>query len=230
MPDEQREQLKYELDWSREEIRNREIEMLGNARFVATTIAKQQLDPDLFRVPFDTVIVDEASMLDVPSVLHAASHAKQSFVCLGDFRQLAPITFTKSGLLNMDLFQYTGISRAVSERKGHRWLTMLDEQYRMPPLIGSLISQTMYDGLLKTPLAKRLSWKKEQSADSLQDQALFEKPPLLFLDLSGFSDFEEIHTHRSRMALLSALLSRLPAGMHRREASVLSLPIPDRRF
>ncbi len=220
---EERESIRDELTFLRRRLEIAELKLINEARFIASTIALQQTKLELFHTSFDTVIVDEASMLDVPTILQAASRATKSFVCLGDFRQLSPITFSRKGLLNIDLFQYCQIAEAVLKQKGHVWLTMLNEQYRMPPFLSDLLSCSVYNSLLHTaPL--RLA-QSDQGEKTIQDQderpefspddqreqdclpawTRFESVPLLFLDLSGLGNFQQPGLSGSRMNLLSAM-------------------------
>lgn len=99
-------------------------------------------------VRFDVVIFDEASMAYIPQIVFAASLAKKHFVCMGDFRQLPPIVQSSgTSPLNADIFQYCGITSAVDNGRNHKWLCMLDTQYRMHPCIADFASQMMYGGV-----------------------------------------------------------------------------------
>ena len=55
-----------------------------------------------------------------------------------------------SSALNADIFQFCGIADAVQAGYAHKWLCMLDTQYRMHPDIAAFSSKKMYRGLLKT--------------------------------------------------------------------------------
>ena len=97
-------------------------------------------------------------------VVFAASLAKSSFYCLGDFRQLPAIVQNPSdNELKKDIFNYTEISSAVENGYGHNWLVMLDEQYRMHPDIARFASRYMYEGLLNSP--DKIYEKKQAIAD-----------------------------------------------------------------
>lgn len=225
LDNEERESIRDELTFLRRRLEIAESKLINEAKFVASTIALQQTKLELFHRPFDTVIVDEASMLDVPTILQAGSRATKSFVCLGDFRQLSPITFSRKGLLNIDLFQYCQIADAVLKQKGHVWLTMLNEQYRMPPFLSELLSCSVYNSLLKTaPLRLAQSGQEEKKiqnqdersesspADEKEQEILpawtrFESVPFLFLDLAGLGNFQQPGLSGSRINLLSAMMT-----------------------
>lgn len=132
-------------------LSSEEKEALKNARFVATTVSKTVVDSAVRECDFDVVIFDEASMAYIPQIIYAASLANKHFICMGDFRQLPPIVQGNStSPLNADIFQYCGITAAVDSGRNHKWLCMLDTQYRMHPHIADFSSRTMYGGLLRS--------------------------------------------------------------------------------
>lgn len=130
-------------------LKAEEKQTVEGADFVATTVSKAIVDPVIFGRQFDTVIFDEASMAYVSQIVFAASLATEHFVCLGDFSQLPPIVQNgNSSDLNTDIFHYCGVAEAVERDCGHRWLCMLNTQYRMHPDIAAFSSKNMYRGLL----------------------------------------------------------------------------------
>src|SRR5690606_40120382 len=73
------------------ELEELELRVLEEARVIGATLFRLVLTEDLYSKPFDTVIVDEASMVPLTNLWFAAMLAKQRVVITGDFRQLAPI-------------------------------------------------------------------------------------------------------------------------------------------
>ena len=131
-------------------IANQEVTLTKHAQFVATTVAKAMVDSAIFKDNFDMVIFDEASMAYIPQIIFAASLATKHFVCIGDFCQLPPVVQGDSKLLSQDIFDYCGITDAVHAHYNHKWLCLLDTQYRMHPDIANFTSKNMYQNLLKT--------------------------------------------------------------------------------
>lgn len=137
-------------------LKKEEKNLVKEAKFIATTVAKACMDKLLFDSKFDVVIVDEASMLIVPQVIFAASLATKHFVCVGDFRQLPPIvtsdkenedddnTTNMPSVLNNDIYDFTGIKEISLKNKNHRWVVMLNKQHRMEPSIATFLSNNMY--------------------------------------------------------------------------------------
>ncbi|KAK1231571.1 hypothetical protein PQX77_005305 [Marasmius sp. AFHP31] len=94
-------------------------------------------------VPIQTLVVDEASQIEIGDYFHAFEVAKGTLrkMCLiGDDKQLPP--YGQEDLKNL---------RSVFEVKHLQGrIDLLDTQYRMPPQIGQFISDHVYDGELKS--------------------------------------------------------------------------------
>lgn len=143
--------IQKKIERLQKKVRDDEIDIVKNASFVATTISKAIIDKEIYNQKFDVVIFDEASMSFVPQVIFSSSLASKHFVCIGDFKQLPPIVQSEDAdNLNADIFQYCGITSAVTREKCHTWMCMLDMQYRMNKEIADFVSRTMYDDNLVT--------------------------------------------------------------------------------
>ena len=138
----------------RKEFKKAEKNIVKEADFVSTTVAKAVMDKTLYENRFDTVILDEASMLTVPQVVFCASLAKKHFIVMGDFQQLPPIVLSSTkeapSVLTDDIYDFLGIREAVANHKNHNWLVLLNEQHRFHNEIKKLVSREMYSGLLTT--------------------------------------------------------------------------------
>lgn len=173
-------QVEKELNEIRRELRAAESQCVRNAKFVATTDSKAIVDKEIRNGAFDVVIFDEASMATIPQIAYAAKLARKNFVCMGDFRQLPPIVqSSKESPLNADIFQYCGITQAVDQGSNHKWLCLLDTQYRMHPEIADFAGRSIYNGLLKS--ANGMTEKREKTvmAEPFAGRAME------FVDLSG---------------------------------------------
>lgn len=173
-------QVEKELNEIRRELRAAESQCVRNAKFVATTVSKAIVDKEIRNGAFDVVIFDEASMATIPQIAYAAKLARKNFVCMGDFRQLPPIVqSSKESPLNADIFQYCGITQAVDQGNNHKWLCLLDTQYRMHPEIADFAGRSIYNGLLKS--ANGMTEKREKTvmAEPFAGRAME------FVDLSG---------------------------------------------
>ena len=136
-----------------EKLRELKSEIEKNSRIIAATATQTYLRPQRFAA-FDVVILDEASMLTLPVVFYVAGLSTKRVVVTGDFRQLAPIVQTKFPLvekwLGKDVFDYSGIQRAVAEKKTPPQLVQLKTQYRMCDEICQVVNKPFYDGSLQT--------------------------------------------------------------------------------
>ena len=173
-------QVEKELNEIRRELRAAESQCVRNAKFVATTVLKAIVDKEIRNGAFDVVIFYEASMATIPQIAYAAKLARKNFVCMGDFRQLPPIVqSSKESPLNADIFQYCGITQAVDQGSNHKWLCLLDTQYRMHPEIADFAGRSIYNGLLKS--ANGMTEKREKTVMAEP----FAGRTMEFVDLSG---------------------------------------------
>ena len=186
----------------KKELEKEEKETVKTAGFVATTVSKAVVDRVIYQESFDVVIFDEASMAYIPQIIFSASLAQKHFICLGDFRQLPPIVQSSDkSLLNADIFQYCGISAAVDSGRSHKWLCMLDTQYRMHQHIADFVSRTMYHGLLTSAEEVKKPRGKVVRSRPAAEHAM------ALADLSGMMNVCMKVGDHSRVNVLSAIAS-----------------------
>lgn len=111
---------------------------------------------------FDAVVVDEASMMSVPSVFAALTLAKQHGVVAGDFYQLQPIQVSSHAKakrwLGQSVFTSSGIRDAVMTGKyDDPRLVILKRQYRMAEVISGIANAMFYGGVLEDAEAEMRS-------------------------------------------------------------------------
>ncbi|MDZ7772378.1 MAG: AAA domain-containing protein [Balneolaceae bacterium] len=198
----------------REELEKREL--------VATTLAKVCTSELFHGLHFDAVVVDEASMANLPYLMVLASKSRSHIVVVGDPMQLPPIALTDEpearDFLEEDIFTWvSGAGRAEELFDWHdrnRPLTsFFDVQYRMNRDLAEVLSSVFYEGRLKTAGAAG-----EEAAGSGEDEA----PTVNVVDTRrygpelrqkdegrGFSPVNEVH-----MALVQKLLKRLVLKHH----------------
>ena len=73
------------------------VEVLNDIRFQVSNLAKTVVDENLREQKFDNILIDEASMANLPYLLYLCTLAKR-IVFVGDPQQLSPI-FLSSGKL-----------------------------------------------------------------------------------------------------------------------------------
>lgn len=127
--------------------------IIRDARVVGATLFRLVLAEDLYKKPFDAVIVDEASMVPLTNLWFAAMLAGKRAVVTGDFRQLPPIAaasdeeqYPKAARwLCRDIFSEAGIvDQHGRVNRGDSRLAALRKQYRMHPDIGELVNTLVY--------------------------------------------------------------------------------------
>ncbi|MGW9636485.1 AAA domain-containing protein [Nocardiopsis alba] len=128
----------------------------ARCRVMGTTLAKAlQSKPLMDQV--DTVIIDEAGMVDLPSAWCAAGLAGKRVVVAGDFRQLSAITKGKGShklnadekrhaaqWMDLDAFHAAGLIDAAGTVTDDPRLVSLGVQYRMRPGICSIVNEVAY--------------------------------------------------------------------------------------
>jgi hypothetical protein len=176
--------------------------VLREARIVGATVTRTFLRPAEF-TEFDTVIIDEASMILLPAVFYAAGLARGQVVIAGDFRQLPPIVQTEQeaihSVLGHDVFEEAGIPDAVDKGRLPSRMVRLRQQFRMDESICRIISTAFYEGDLITV--------------STRDRPTLDFPPpfvdrLTLVDTSRIWPFTTRNVFNSRLNLMHALAIR----------------------
>lgn len=159
-------------------------EIVEKAQVVACTLTKIYLDPLLLKKKFDVLILDEASIAQLPAVFFsAATVAGGHYIISGDFRQLPPIATSDKPMaeewLKRDIFEQAEIVTKVDKGGADDRLVMLKEQHRMHPAIADLINGPVYGGKLKT------SEKTAEKNQVIADRPPWPKQPVILVDTSS---------------------------------------------
>lgn len=199
--DPRRIEINKKLKRIRQYLLEQEKELVQEAPFVATTVSKAVVDKTIYSQSFDLVIFDEASMAYVPQIVFAAGLASERFLCLGDFKQLPAIVQNpEDKILRKDIFERTGIKSAVDYGCNHKWLVMLNEQFRMHPEVADFASRYMYSNLL---VSSDEIYEYRQSVANIGPMS---GQPMGMIDLSGSYSVCIKTNDGSRINLLSAML------------------------
>ncbi|SMO36483.1 DEAD/DEAH box helicase [Fodinibius sediminis] len=197
---------------------------LERMQLVGTTLAKV-CTSDLFDgQEFDAVVIDEASMANLPYLMVLAAKATTHIVAVGDPMQLPPIALAEDAearhFLEKDIFTYA--SKAESTEDLFAWhdqnrplTTFFDTQYRLNKDLADVLSTVFYEGRLKTATGD------EQPDEHLTTQSV-PSPTVNVIDSQkygpeltqkdegrGFSPVNEVHT-----AILTRILKRLILKNH----------------
>ena len=196
--------LELKIKQLRSDIRKEERRYVDKAQLIGTTISRATVDPMFEQRQFDLVMFDEVSMAYVPQVIAAAALARDKFLFVGDFRQLAPISQNPSAkILQVDIFSYLKIVDANGDMYYHPWLVMLNEQRRMYPEIAAFPNKYVYSNMLDNHQVvinsedlTRIVRREPLSGDALN-----------LIDLSGSYCAADKNTDGSRFNILSAVVS-----------------------
>lgn len=148
--------MQDQIEAIKEKISKNRAEIMQRAKVISCTAFKTILDSELARLKFDCVVIDEASMLQLPLYYCAASLTADRIVVAGDFRQLPPIVkingYGNTEALRLenerlrDLMVSNPFTKSgVIARGTHaQELVALRDQYRMRQPISDLISTNFY--------------------------------------------------------------------------------------
>ncbi len=137
--------LKAENKELRERLREHTEFLVKSSRLVFSTISNFVLSTTLYESKFDNLIVDEASMMAMPSLLALGHNISKRLILVGDFQQLSPISIVKDDLLQDSVFEMSGVN---IRNTGHPALKQLLSQRRSHKKIVDLINNTFYQGKL----------------------------------------------------------------------------------
>ena len=195
-------EVEHKIKELRSEIRKEERRYVQRAQVIGTTISRATVDPMFEERQFDLVMFDEVSMAYVPQVIAAAALAKEKFMCVGDFRQLAPISQNPDAhVLQVDIFSYLQIVDGKGNMYWHPWLVMLNEQRRMTPAISEFPNKFIYNRLLKDHPSVLHKGDAVIKSEPLPGDALN------LIDLAGTYCAADKNTDGSRFNILSAVIS-----------------------
>ncbi len=138
-------ELKAEIKDLRVQLKERTDYLVQRSRVVFSTISNFILSDRINQSNFDNLIVDEASMLALPSLLALGGKIKKRIILVGDFQQLSPIALVPNSLLTQNVFKRCGID---IEHTNHPALHLLLNQRRSHAEIVKLINQTFYQNKL----------------------------------------------------------------------------------
>lgn len=139
-------------------VENRETADLSilEKNIVVTTAARYAFDymkPDdtfICDYPWDYIIIDEASMLDIVTatlVLYKGGNTK--YIISGDPKQIQPVVQNNMPTYNIyDMVGLRGFADAIRNYERYPVIA-LTTQHRSVPAIGNIVSQFAYNGLVK---------------------------------------------------------------------------------
>jgi len=194
-----------------EEISQKRTMIMQKAQVIACTAYRPLLDKEIIAMKFDCVVVDEASMLQLPLYFCAATLAQKRIVVAGDFRQLPPIVRVGSNssrgdspaadleaemkaLMTENAFTKSGVIAKSKIGEKSTELIALRDQYRMREPISDLISETFYPEHTLRTVAEKLDKPTPWGNDAF-----------IFFDTTSLEPESSTVNGKSRRNLMHAL-------------------------
>lgn len=152
-----------ELRVAQSEAREYGRRLSDEARVVGATLAHVFLSQEMYQ--FDVVVIDEASMAQLPAVFLAAGQARRHVVIAGDPFQLAAPLRTSgpaSAWLARDVFHRLDVVRAIRDEEDVPYMTQLTEQRRSAKGICTMLGDVWYGPSLRTApevLRRERAWQ-----------------------------------------------------------------------
>lgn len=196
--DEKLSEIRREIAEINGKLENVAKTVVNDARVVGATATKLFLSPKTF-TNFDAVIVDEASMLVLPALFHAAGLAKERVVISGDPRQLPPIVQSNEAVILNEIGEDVFSASHVDEAEDGANITQLEEQFRMNAEICDLISGPIYKGKLRTAKARETGPRAQSEMFSAT---------VTLVDTSAIGPFVAKDPAGSKFNLMNAVLIR----------------------
>ncbi len=144
---------------AREEVtRSEEQKTLAGKKFIAATLTTALTDERLRSTQFDLVIVDDAEVVNLPTLAALATRAQEKLVIVGDPFQVDPESITNNELaqtyLQRNIFLHTAQTDDLhrlfewSERS-QPWSIFLSSQYAPPTKVSPFVASVFFDGKVK---------------------------------------------------------------------------------
>ena len=150
----------------RDELRAASLQVLQRCRLASMTTTRAAFTLKTLRAlsadgspPFDLVVFDEASQVSLAHAL-ALMPLGRARLFAGDPQQLAPVQRSEERLAR----RWLGRSPFGEMPRGGPSVALLDEQSRMAPPIGELVSELFYDGMLRVAgdAVASSDWQRER--------------------------------------------------------------------
>ncbi|MBT3296147.1 MAG: AAA family ATPase [Verrucomicrobia bacterium] len=170
---------------------DRAATVIEDARVILATMTTMYISQILLNERFDVVIIEEAGMAILPTLFYCAGLGSKKAIAIGDPRQLPPIVRSRDSYVHQamgrNIFEVT-----VPEPHTSEVVVMLDTQYRMHPIIGSLVADLFYDGRL-------LNADSTLERNSIAGKAPYPGQPLTVIDTGGSTTCTTAEGSYSRM-------------------------------
>lgn len=131
-----------------------EEKIFAAKNFFATTLSTALADPRLRSVQFDLVLVDDAEVINLPSLAVLALHARDKFVITGDPFQVDPESVVNNELartwLQRDIFMHVAQTDDLHRlhdfsQQQNGWNIFLSSQFATTPKLSLFVATILFD-------------------------------------------------------------------------------------
>ena len=143
-----------------------DAKQLAKKNFIGTTLSTALVDARLRETLFDLVMVDDAEVINLPSLAALAAHAREKLVVVGDPFQVDPESASNNELaqtwLQRDIFMHTAQTEDLHKlfdwsQQQSQWSIFLSSHYAATPKLSLFVSSILFDDKLNVftlPTAK----------------------------------------------------------------------------
>jgi len=182
----------------KEKLEVDEEPLLAKKKMIGATLAKLITNDVFFKLKYDALVIDEASMVSLPYLVVLATLVEGRVVIVGDPQQLPPIAQSESPWFQSDIYLHASGCASVQElfewHSQHPEFTyFLNTQYRMVGSLGDIINRQFYQGKLVNGVADQ----PETEAGIVFVNTSPLRPHILRLPgKEGFAPYNPVHTER----------------------------------
>ena len=136
----------------REKLREHTDFLVKSSRLVFSTISNFILSDTLYNSKFDNLIIDEASMMAMPSLLALGNKISKRLIMVGDFQQLSPIAIVRDDILTESVFDISDINirntmhpalhQLLNQRRSNEKIVELMPTFSLRPILPTAPSET----------------------------------------------------------------------------------------
>ncbi|PIP17539.1 MAG: hypothetical protein COX43_03795 [Parcubacteria group bacterium CG23_combo_of_CG06-09_8_20_14_all_35_9] len=225
------EPFQSQLNFLNEKLRNIEKNVIKEAKLICCTLVKLSYDETLAECEFDTLVVDETSMVSLPQLYCTSSLVKERVILCGDHLQLQPISTSQSkvalkwlassyydyvehgGELSVDSDdEFPEIKKKI-RRKVRRakildklkdYVSKLSNQHRMPPKVVDLIR--LWYKIAGNDLNDEYKIPDDFKQFHLNGHFLSNDSDIFFIDTSSIRTYHSRTADRSPYNLINAAI------------------------
>jgi len=221
------EPIQLQINDLTDKIRNIEKDVIKEAMLVCCTMVKSSYDETLGEIEFDSLVVDETSMVLLPQLYCTATLIKERVILCGDHLQLQPISTSNSKIalkwLASSYYDFIELNGEISIEKNdedsdtkakvkritkllklNSFQKILTIQHRMPPDIADLIRP--WYGKAGNKLKDEYEIPRDFQLSNYYEHFIFSNSNIFFFDTSSIGTYHSRTSDRSPYNIINAAI------------------------